>query len=89
MRVLMVGRDMVGHSLKGNGEVACSAKYDNVNGQPMPIRTSFLSVSAKPDHTAIATLIEAARLSIRRKMFGRKNLQSCHARKFTPQYSAP
>jgi len=88
MRVFMVGRDMVGHSLKGNGEVACSAKYGNVNGQPMPIRTSFLGVSAKSDHTAIATLVEAARLSIRREMFGCKTLQSCHVRKFTPRYSA-
>ena len=45
----------------------------------MPVRASFLGVSAKPNHAAIAALIEAARLSVRHKMFGRKTLQFSHA----------
>jgi hypothetical protein len=44
----------------------------------MPIRASFLGVSAKPNHAAIAALVEAARQSVRHKMFGCKTLQFSH-----------
>jgi hypothetical protein len=50
-----------------------------VNRQPMPVRASFLGVSAKPNHAAIAALVEAARLSVRHKMFGSKTFQFSHA----------
>jgi hypothetical protein len=54
-----------------------------VNRQPMPVRASFLGVSAKPNHAAIAALVEAARLSVWHKMFGRKALQFSHAAQST------
>jgi hypothetical protein len=49
----------------------------------MPIRASFLGVSSEPNHAAIAALVEAARLSVRYKIFGRKTLQFSHAGQFT------
>jgi hypothetical protein len=54
-----------------------------MNRLPMPIRAWFLGVSAKPNHAAIAALVEAARLSIKRKVFGCKTLQLSHAGRST------
>jgi len=70
----VLGRDVMSHPFQGNGEVTCPAKDDNVNRQSMPVKASFFGVSSKPNHAAVATLIEAARLSVRDKMFGRKAL---------------
>jgi hypothetical protein len=44
----------------------------------MPVKASFLGISSKPNYAAIAALVEAARLSVMHKMFGRKTLQFSH-----------
>jgi hypothetical protein len=49
----------------------------------MTVRASFFGVPAKPNHAAIAALIEAACLSVRQEMFGRETLQFSHAGQFT------